>query len=138
MKYRLSSLLILASSFLITSPVLADETNDPIFGSGAGGPNSGSSGGGFVTNPLAGRADSLTELLSVILDAVVRIGVLYVALSIIWVGFKFVQAQGKPEEIKEAKKSFLWTIIGAAVVLGAFVISNVIQGTVTPLVGTTG
>ena len=92
-------------------------------------------GGGAITidNPLKDDIDTLPELVSIIVGAVVQVGVPVVALGIIYSGFLFVTARGKPEEINKAKDAFLWTVIGAMIVLGAFVVVEVIQGTINQL-----
>ncbi|MEX0910306.1 MAG: hypothetical protein WDZ73_00945 [Candidatus Paceibacterota bacterium] len=84
-----------------------------------------------VQNPLG--VETLGEFVEVILQALVQLGVPVVALGIIYSGFLFVKAQGKPEDIKTAREAFFWTIVGAAIVLGAFVILNLIQSTVATL-----
>ncbi len=89
--------------------------------------------GGSITiqNPL--NADSLEDFITDILNVVVQIGVPVVAIMIIYTGFLFVTAQGRDDKLKTAKESFVWVIIGAAIVLGAFVISTAIQGTIEQL-----
>lgn len=87
----------------------------------------------IVKNPLRPDIDTLPELVALVLNAVVQIGVPVVALGIIYSGFLFVKAQGNPAELKTAKEAFYWTIIGAMIVLGAFVILGIIEGTVEQL-----
>ncbi len=89
-------------------------------------------GTGPITNPL-GSIDSIPKLIDAILKIVVKVGLPLVALAIIYVGFLFVKAQGEPGKLTEAKEAFLYTVIGAGIVLGAFVISQAIQATVTSL-----
>ena len=52
---------------------------------------------------------------------------------IIWSGFLFVTARGSDEKLSTAKKAFAYAVIGAAIVLGAFVIEQALQGTVDQL-----
>ena len=85
-------------------------------------------------NPLKGGA-TLSSFLKDILSFVVQIGTIAIILMLIYVGYKFVAAQGAPAKIEEAKKMLLWTIIGALVLLGAQAISAAIQATVTQLGG---
>ena len=96
------------------------------------------SGGGnpdtTLLNPLQ-AGTSLSSFLSSILDFVVRIGTIVIILMLVFVGYKFVVAQGKPGEIEAAKKMLLWTIIGALVLLGAQAISSAIQATVSAIGG---
>ncbi len=97
---------------------------------GAGGGVTGAGSGG-IQNPIA--ANSLAEFINKILDIVIQIGVPVLVVMIVFVGYKFVAARGNSSKLEEAKEAFKWTVIGAAIVLGAFVISSVIQTTVTNL-----
>jgi hypothetical protein len=83
-----------------------------------------------IENPLGHGIDDLPKLIAAILDIVLVIGIPIITLAIIYAGFLFVQAQGNPEAIKKAKATLLYTIIGAALLLGAWVIANAIKGTV--------
>jgi len=46
-----------------------------------------------------------------------------------------VLARGNSSKLDEAKKNFVYVIIGALLILGAWVIATLIGGTVTQLVG---
>jgi Type IV secretion system pilin len=85
-----------------------------------------------IKNPLSGIND-LNGLIVAILNIVLVIGVPIITLAIIYCGFLFVQAQGNSEQVTQAKSALLYTIIGAALLLGAFVIANAIQGTVNDI-----
>lgn len=87
--------------------------------------------GGTIKNPL--NICSIPELINLILGLVVDIGLPVVALAIIYVGFLFVSARGNESKLSEAKTAFFWTVVGAGIVLGAFVISAAIQGTIDNL-----
>lgn len=89
------------------------------------------SSGQTLVNPL--KVGTVPELLKLVLEAVVYIGSIILTLAIIWVGFKFVAAQGNPEKIKEARNALVWTLIGGLILLGAQAISLVIQSTVGSL-----
>ncbi len=91
------------------------------------------SGSVIISNPLKDEIDTVPELVAIIISAVVQVGVPVVALGIIYSGFLFVKAQGKPKEIQDAKEAFKWTVVGAAIVLGAFVVVQIIQGTIGQL-----
>lgn len=85
-------------------------------------------------NPL-NSGTSLTSFLNSILGFVINIGSIIVILMLVFVGYKFVVAQGKEAEIREARSMLLWTIIGALVLLGAKAISLGILATVQSLGG---
>ncbi|HRH26021.1 MAG TPA: pilin [Candidatus Paceibacterota bacterium] len=79
--------------------------------------------GGFdivFTNPL--KADSLQCLVYDIFRIAINLLAVVAGLFIIYSGFKFVSAQGNPEKLKAARKTFLNTIIGTAIILGSWVI----------------
>ncbi len=100
-----------------------------------GGTNTGGSGQSVtLLNPLKSGA-KLEDFLTSILDFVIRIGTIVVILMLVFVGYKFVVAQGAPGAIEEAKGMLLWTIIGALVLLGAKAISVGILSTVKALGG---
>lgn len=84
-----------------------------------------------IDNPL--KYDTLDKFITAIMGLVLQIMTPVIALLIIWTGFLFVKARGKPEEITKAKQAFLWVVIGAAIMLGAFVLKSAIEGTVGQL-----
>jgi heme/copper-type cytochrome/quinol oxidase subunit 2 len=86
-----------------------------------------------LSNPL--KAKNLQEFLGQILEFVIRIGTVVVVLMIVYVGFKFVTAQGNDSKISEAKEMLLWTVVGALILLGAQVIASGISATVNALKG---
>ena len=87
--------------------------------------------GGGINNPI--KYDDLMGFINAIIEIIIQIGTPILVLAIVYVGFLFVQASGKPEKLNEAKQALIYTLIGAAIVLGAFLISGAIQGTVDSL-----
>jgi hypothetical protein len=77
-----------------------------------------------LVNPL--KADSFGQLIKNILDIITNIALPIAALFIIWAGFLFVTARGSETQITKARTTFLWTIIGTAIVVGAKVIATAI------------
>lgn len=91
-----------------------------------------------IENPLgAGGPQTIPDFIEAIVTIVLYIGVPIVALAIIYTGFLFVKAQGNSEELIKAKKTLLYTLIGGALLLGAFVIANAIGKTVEDIKSTT-
>lgn len=86
-----------------------------------------SGSGDLFSNPIG--FDSFPELISSIMQVVVRIGTVVVILAVIYSGFLFVTAQGSDEKINKAKSTFLWVVIGAIILLGAEVLASVIRNT---------
>ncbi len=83
-----------------------------------------------LPNYLDPKFDNICKLISAILNIVAEIGAIVGALFIIWSGFLFIKAQGNPEEIKKAKRTFYTTIIGLAILLGASVITKIVFKTI--------
>lgn len=87
---------------------------------------------GKIVNPIP-NITSVPGLIQIILTGVLRVGIPVIALAVIYSGFLFVSARGKPEELTKAKDSLLYTLIGAAILLGSWAIAVMIQNTVTGL-----
>ncbi len=78
---------------------------------------------------------NIQEFVETALKALVMIALPIIAFFIVVAGFRFVTAQGNPENLKKAKMNFLYVIIGAGLILGAWVLSTLIGATVSQLVG---
>ncbi|MDP2705288.1 MAG: pilin [Patescibacteria group bacterium] len=91
----------------------------------------GGGGGTMLENPFKGGADSLGDFVQILAnDVVMPLGAVVVVLYMIYSGFLFVVAQGNPAKLEEAKRAFLYSCIGAIVLLGAWTIAQVIQNTI--------
>ena len=95
-------------------------------------PSGPSSNDAVLENPL-GDTDTIPLFIEKLLGLVMKIGVPIVALFIIYSGFLFVLARGKPAELTHAKETFLYTVLGAAILLGAWVLAQAINGTIEAL-----
>jgi hypothetical protein len=83
--------------------------------------------GGMIVNPLGTNGpQSIPAFIHDVLVGVVKIGIPIVALAIIYSGFLFVAARGKPEAITHAKDALLYTLIGAGLLLGAWALAKLI------------
>ncbi len=87
---------------------------------------------GGICNPL-GETNDLGALILKIVEGIAQVGYYLVVLFVIYSGFKFVAARGNDAKLKDAKQTFLFTVIGAAILLGATLLANVISGTVEEL-----
>lgn len=136
MKYKFFILFIFIFSFSLSfSPPLYAECPD-------GGPGSencdlnGTSNSVTLVNPLeGGGVNSLPELIKKILDIALTLGVPLIALAIIYSGYLFVAAQGNPTKLEEAKRTLVWVIVGAAILLAAYAISTAIVSTINAIRG---
>lgn len=79
------------------------------------------------------RAKSIQALVADILKLVYQVGLPLIVLMFVYAGFLYVTARGDTGQVGKAKDAFKYTVIGAIIVLGASVISAVIQGTIKSL-----
>ena len=84
-----------------------------------------------IENPL--KFKTLGEFVEELVTVARNIGMLVAVFSIVYAGFLKVTALGDEEKLKKANKAFLWSVIGTAVLLGAWLIATAIQGTVQEL-----
>ena len=89
---------------------------------------------GKITNPLASKGyDTINDFIKAILQGAIKIGIPIIALAIIYSGFLFVSARGNSEKLSEAKNALLYTCLGAAILLGAWAIAQLISETILAL-----
>lgn len=84
-----------------------------------------------LKNPIG--AETIQELILQITNAAVLIMSPVIVLMLIYSGFLFVYNANNPEKLKKAQNTLLWTVIGAAIVLGAKGIALAIQATIVQL-----
>jgi len=82
-------------------------------------------------NPI--DATNIYELIYAVLDVVIKLGAVVVVFFLVYSGFLFVTAQGNEDKISKAKGAFLWTVVGAIVLLGAFTLSEIVCNTANQL-----
>ncbi len=102
----------------------------------AGNPGAGGVGNPPLTikidNPFKkGVGDNLYQLIEFIVNNIILpIGGVLAVFAFIYSGFLYVMAQGNSAKIEKANRSLLFTAIGTAVLLGSWLIANVVQNTV--------
>ena len=125
------------ASYLILSVIIipffvlaAAEGGDS--GSGEGGDSGAGKINITITNPF--KQNTIQDLIKTIVnDILMPIGAVVAALMVMYAGFMYVTAGGDPGKIKKAHDALLWTVVGAAILLGAWVISQAIQSTINQL-----
>jgi hypothetical protein len=88
-----------------------------------------------LENPFSTDSNSdLFDLFEAIVkNIILPIGGVLCVLAFIYVGFLFVMARGKEAELGKAKRALVYTSIGTALILGAWVIAELLQSTVNQL-----
>jgi len=107
---------------------------------GNGNPPDASGGGNYtqafiLPNPFKNNGTILDLIKTLINDILLPIGAVIAVLMIMYAGFLYVTARGDTNQIGKAHDALKWAIIGAAILLGAWVISEAIQGTINQLKG---
>ncbi len=92
----------------------------------------------LLQNPFK-TLDSFPKIIKAVVNNIILpIAVPFIAVMLIYSGFLFVIArkEGNVYNIEKAKQTLVYTLIGAVLTLGCFVIANAIQGTVNSIVST--
>lgn len=69
------------------------------------------------------------------LKAIVQISLPILTLFIVYSGFMFVTARGNEHKLSEAKTNFMYVILGAILILGAWVLATLIASTANQVLG---
>ncbi len=135
-----------SSSWVSTGKVIpADSTTTTTTGTGNGGTTTTTSGTAngttnskidfAIKNPLGSSSTDLPGFVANVLSAIVDLLFPVVVIMLLYSGFLFVIARGNSEKLGDAKNALLYTLIGAAIVLGASGLAHVIQNTISALAG---
>ncbi len=87
---------------------------------------------GKICNPIP-KVKNLPDLIRILLEGALKLGIPIIALAVIYAGFLFVAARGNEEKLTTAKQTLLYTLIGAAILLGSWAIAQLISETVDAL-----
>ncbi len=77
--------------------------------------------------------DNIPDFLLAVVDMVFLIGMPIIVIFLVYSGFLFVTAGDNESQTTKAKHVFLWTMLGAGILMGAKVIAAAIQSTVLSL-----
>jgi hypothetical protein len=129
-QYIFVSIVVLVVIAITIKVQACDPTTDSSCQPAGGAANPGITITSGIKNPLGNTITDLPSFIVIILNFVFLVGVPIIALAIIYAGFLFVTAQGNERKLTKAKQTLLFTLIGAALILGSYVIANAIRGTV--------
>jgi hypothetical protein len=87
----------------------------------------------ILQNPLS--FGTLCGLLKAVFNALLTIGIPIAVFFIVYAGFLFVTARGNPEGLKKAKLNALYVVVGIAVFLGAWLLTQIVSATIQSLGG---
>ena len=91
----------------------------------------------FATPVFAAAADvtKIETFVKSIIQVLVTIAGLVAAGFFVWGGIGYITSSGNPETLDRSKKTLLYSAIGLAVVLGAFVLTNIVADLATGAFG---
>ncbi len=81
-----------------------------------------------LINPL--KIKSIEGLLTAILNIIIVIAMPIIVFFIIYAGFLYVTAGGKPEQVKQATQALTYAIIGGVLIIGAVAIATIVKNLV--------
>lgn len=110
---------ITVSTFSVSYVALAQTGAGGQSGTGTGGQEVG------LQNPI--KVNSIGEFFYMVANFAYSLSYAVIAFFLIWSGFKFVMAQGNEEKLTDAKNTLKYTIIGAILLIGANVITEVVR-----------
>lgn len=119
--------MLVVSSLICWTTYVAHAQGVQDYGQGSGIQDYGQ-GTGKITNPL-GNISSVSQFIEALLKAVVKIGLPLAVLFVVLAGFKFISAQGNPEQLATARRNFIHVVIGIAIFIGAWALAQLILQT---------
>lgn len=92
----------------------------------------------FVVSPAFAQSADVSKVqtfIQNIIQVLVTLSGLVAAGFFVWGGFRYITSSGNPEALDSAKKTISFSAIGLVIVLGAFVISNIVTQLATTAFG---
>ncbi len=76
--------------------------------------------------PTASLGGTLQDFMYLLINIIQAVGIPILVVCIIYSGYLLVSAGGNEQQVTKAKSWILWTIVGAAIILGAEVVADLI------------
>lgn len=92
----------------------------------------------LLTTPAYAASADVTKIetfIKSVIQVLVTLAGLVSAGFFVWGGVGYITSSGNPETLERSKKTILYSAIGLAVVLGAFVLTNVVSDLATTAFG---
>lgn len=82
-----------------------------------------------LAQPAPGSGATLQDFIAVLIEIIQAIGIPILVVCIIYAGYIIVTAGGNEEKVTKGKTWIFWTLIGAAIIISAQVIANLVYDT---------
>lgn len=92
----------------------------------------------FVVDPVFAQSADVSKIQNFIQNIIqifVTLAGLIAAGFFVWGGLRYITSSGNPEALDGAKKTIVYSCVGLAIVLGAFVLSNIVTSVSTTAFG---
>lgn len=92
----------------------------------------------FVATPVFAQTADVSKVqnfIQNIIQVFVTLSGLIATGFFVWGGVRYITSSGSPEALDGAKKTIFYSSVGLAIVLGAFVLSNIVTGLATTAFG---
>lgn len=90
------------------------------------------------STPAAAQSQDIVRIenfIQSIIQILVTLASVTATAFIVWGGFRYITSSGHPEQLEGAKRTILFSAIGLAIALGAFVFSNIVSDLATTAFG---
>lgn len=87
----------------------------------------------LLRNPTP-RIGTLNDFITLLITIMQWVVTPFLVVALVYSGFVLVTAQGDERKLEHGKTVLVWTLVGAAILLGARVIATAVQGTVDPFI----
>ena len=77
--------------------------------------------------PNFANVSSVSDLFTSIVNAVMKLALMFAVVMIIWSGFMFITAQGEEAKIKKARQNLIYTLVGVIVIILSTELANYIN-----------
>lgn len=84
---------------------------------------------GTLANPTPGGGATLKDFIDLLIEIIQLVGIPALAVAIIYAGFLLMTAGDNEKQRTKGKMWVIWVLVGAAIVLGAQVIADMVYGT---------
>ena len=83
----------------------------------------------------SGGVSQIQSFIQSVIEVMITLAGLVSVGFFVWGGFGYITSSGNPESLDRSKKTILYSALGLAIVLGAFVLSNVVTQLATTAFG---
>jgi TRAP-type C4-dicarboxylate transport system permease small subunit len=85
---------------------------------------------------ISADVDKVETFIKSVIEVLVTLAGLVAAGFFVWGGVGYITSSGNPETLDRSKKTIFYSAIGLAIVLGAFVLTNIVSDLATGAFGT--